>query len=390
MNEIERGLRELGEEAGRESAGDLRPRPGSLGRVRLRRRLLSGSVALCTALVVAGGVVLAGDGGPRRDPAPARQEDEPSPQPDQRAERCGVPFEPTYLPPGFEAGPKEGAGGDAPDVVGTVAHFGGSTGRFIEVTVPFRGGFAETRRAAVTVLGRRGVLGAIHEGYAVEFRVGRCRYELLGYGVTRRQLRDFAEGLVATEPRASAYFAAVWPEDTAAGARRGCRRGDRSDPVGVASDFTAQVMRWLDPDVAIVARSPSERTLDVRPADGVGREPPIRRGVRLHMREVLPDCWSVASASPPDERAVLGISVRGEKVDVSFDRGTGVGATVEIGYGRSKVRKVWDARARGLLHLDIGFEPETTGHFLILLHDADGTTFTALGRPLPPGDFAAG
>lgn len=394
MNDFERGLKQLGEAAERDLPADVRPRPEALRRIRMRRRLLGGSVALCVAVVVAGGAVLAGGGASDREALPPAEERTERPSDLlERAERCGVPFRPTYLPPGFSAKPQEGPGGDAalqPNAP-AIAHFRGPAARFVDVVVSPRASFAQTDPARVTVLGRHANLGAIHEGYSVEFWLGHCRYELLGYGVGRRELRDFATGLVGTEPKGGPYFGAVWPEDTLGEARRGCADGGRSHPVFVVSDFAAEELRWPEPEVVVEKRARSKWKVAVTPAGpltGLAPEP----GVRVWMREVFPRCWSVESVSPLAERKLdaLSVSVVDGMADIVFERHGATSASVEFGYGTHSTRTHWHRGDGTVTTLQVDGEARATGHFLVLLRDADGDPFTAIGRTLPPGDFVAG
>ena len=109
---------------------------------------------------------------------------------------CGLPFgfRPTYLPPGFEAEAKRGNSDGELDVPRPgIAHYPGSRGSIdIEPGPP---GFAQSFRRRITVLGRPAFVGDIHEGYSVNFSHESCDYELRAYGISRPELRRFAEGL---------------------------------------------------------------------------------------------------------------------------------------------------------------------------------------------------
>ncbi|HEV2757759.1 MAG TPA: hypothetical protein VG318_18520 [Actinomycetota bacterium] len=395
MNDVERRLKQLGENAGRELPAEMRPRPAALRRIRTRRRLLGGSVALCAALVAVGGAVVIADPAPgRRDLPPAeRTTEEPSPPPN-RAERCGVPFKPTYLPPGFSARARGGSGGGGPDQpdAPVLAHFRGPTGRFVDVVVSPRFSWAQADTDRVTVLGRHATLGAIHEGYSVEFRLGRCRYELLGYGVTRAQLRDFAAGLVGTEERAGSYFGAVWPDDTLGGVRRSCARGGWSHPVFAVSEFAGEELRWAEPEVVIEERGRDEWTVAVTPERGRITEPGIEPGVRVWMREVLPGCWVVRMVSPLAQRRLttLSVGVSDGMANIVFERYGATSASVEFGYGSYSSGTHWHRGDPAVTTLQVQGHERFTGHFLVLLRDEEGDPFTAIGRAMPPGDFAAG
>ena len=55
--------------------------------------------------------------------------------------------------------------------------------------------FNQARRRPIEVLGGRGTIGLIHEGFSAEFRYEGERYKLYTYGNTLNELRRFAEGL---------------------------------------------------------------------------------------------------------------------------------------------------------------------------------------------------
>lgn len=393
MRDVERELRGLGEKADRDLPATVGPRPGALRRIRVRRRVLSGGVALSLLAGVAGGVVLAGGSSTERRGAPPANEDR-TPDRDGTEARCGVPFAPTHVPAGFRPGARTGSGGGSGSPA-AIAHFAGERGRFIDVTVPDAGRLSPTRRERIDVLGRRAVLGAIHEGYSVDFSLIRCRYQLLGYGVTRNELRDFAEGLVGTGPGVGVYFSAVWPEDAVSATRRACPSApDRRDPRLVARAFAEEILRWPDPVVATGQESADETSFEVTPSEYAG-EAGIRPGVLLHVAEVLPECWSVTLASPLDlgRNWSLGVGVEGVLAEIVFERHGATSATVEFGYANHTSITHWHRDDPGdvtTVHVGALRERDTTGHFLVILRDADGDPFTAIGRPLPPGDFAAG
>jgi hypothetical protein len=392
VNDFERRLKRLGEDAERELPGEMRPRPESLTRIRLRRRLLAGSVALCSAAVVAGGVVVAGAGGTdRRTLPPAHERVEQRPAPDH-ADECALPFAATYVPPGFRARPKEAPGGGTASRPGVVAHFAGRPGRVIDVFVGERA-FVPTERIRIEVLGRHAVLGAVHEGYSVDFRTERCDYQLVGYGVTREELRDFAEGLVAVTPPAGTYFGAVWPEDTVREARRGCAGDGRGEPITVATDFASEELRWDDVLWEVEERKRGDATVTLRPQGERLTDPRTDPGVRVWMENVLPGCWSVVSVSPLAQRRLdsLSVGVNGREANIVFERYGATTASVEFGYGTHRTLTHWHRESgEEITRLHVNGVSRSTGHFLVLLRDEDGDPFAAIGRPMPPGDFAAG
>ena len=237
------------------------------------------------------------------------------------------------------------------------------------------------------VLGERATIGAIHEGYSVEFELDGCRYALLGYGITRGALERFAVGLRFEEDDLA--FSAIWPEDTLAGARVACYRGrERRWPGRVAVDFVRSVLGWEGFDVSTSSGGNLRRfTFDAASAAGVSDGP----DVRVYVEEVLPRCWSVNSVSPVHARRVddSGISVEGQEVDLAFDPGGATTVAIEVGYGDDVHTATWKG-GDTIAHFELDEPPESTGHFLVLRYDVRGIVFSASGGPLPPGDFTAG
>jgi hypothetical protein len=86
---------------------------------------------------------------------------------------------------------------------GLLGHYGiegeagtaaGAAGGFIEV-VAEEPTFLQTRVSRHRILGRRGTVGRIHEGFSAEFSQRVCDYTFLAYGMARSELVDFATGL---------------------------------------------------------------------------------------------------------------------------------------------------------------------------------------------------
>jgi hypothetical protein len=391
VNDVERRLAELGERA-RDVAGPLRARPEALRRIRRRRGLLSGAAALSVVAVVIGGIGLAGLPTAERDePRPAHVA---TPAPDEPKE-CPIAFAPTYLPDGIDADPRPGSGGSpgvaAAEDAGIIGHFRGPQGTFIDV-MDAAPPSATSRPSQITVLGAPATLAAIHEGYSVELRAGRCDYSLAGYGVTRGELRRFAEGLERVRHPAPVELRVVWPEDTAAEAYAACaaNRGRQRTAPAIVSRFATDVLGWGSPIVDPPRTSSGAWT--VTPLGGNVYDGGVEAGVRIWTEEVRPGCWSVSSVSRlPDRRQTgLGVSVRGPRVEVAFDPLGAASAEIRVGYGQRRVRRVWNAPANSFVRLVLGFRPDSTGSLLILLEDEDGDVFSAVATSLPAGDFAAG
>ncbi|HEX2295434.1 MAG TPA: hypothetical protein VHN37_09010 [Actinomycetota bacterium] len=383
MNDFERRLRDLGEKARDEVRTDLVPRAAHVRRIGRRRLIGAGSAFLSVALVVAGAAAAVSGGDDGRAPVPPAREGRVEP-----GDRCAeLSFEPTYMPRGFAPAPPPDDGR-----VGIVGRFERGRATFIEVTTERH--FQQTRPRTIEVLGARGTIGDIHEGWSVEFRHRKCDYVLHAYGISRPELRLFAAGLTSVQkPAVPEHGVAVWPEDTRAEAGIACAEAgprERTQPA-VVSAFAMEVLGWDSP----IYSAPEEGSVGWRvvPSARDAYGGAVEAGVTVFTVEVEPGCWSVGSVSRlPDRRPTgVGISVRGREVSIGFDPLGAASARIEVGYGDRRTRAVWDS---GLdephVLLDLGFEPAASGHFLVLFEDEEGRVFSATGGPLPAGDFAAG
>lgn len=392
MNDVERRLRDLGERARRDVGAPLRARPEALRRIRLRRGLASGAAALSAVAIVAGGIGVAGLRTPGREDVRPAQVATPGPE----AGGCGITFGPTYLPEGFDPEPHPGSGGHddvtAAERAGIIGHFRGPRGVYVDVleTAPPS---APVRRSQITVLGAPATLGAIHEGHSVEFRAGTCDYSLAAYGLTRGELRRFAEGLEAGSTSADGdQRPVVWPEDTRAEAETVCARSrarERTAPA-IATRFAVEVLEWDSPILEPPPKPGDPWTVTPLGGDLYGGE--VDAGVRIWTTEVRPRCWSVSGVSRLADRRPTGVAVEvnGRSVDVGFDPLGAAAAEIRVGYGGRWALRVWDAPAEPVVPLRLGFRPESTGSLLILLEDESGDVFSAVALSLPAGGFTAG
>lgn len=174
------------------------------------RRTALGPAALVLMLALLGSSACAERAAAPDRTAPSSPADPPGASPSEVADatptttaaQCAPPFgfAPGYLPPGFEAEPRPGSGGQqgvpldeqSPKAAG---HFTGDEARgFIDVTAGAPP-YAQTLRRPINVLDSPGTIGRIHEGWSVEFAYEGCDYALLAYGVKRSQLARFAQGL---------------------------------------------------------------------------------------------------------------------------------------------------------------------------------------------------
>lgn len=390
MNDFERRLRDLGDKAREDASAPVRPRPAALRRIRRRRAALSTGALACVATIVTVGAFAWAAREPREQAPPPAGESNLL----EIVTKCGDPaFEPAYVPEGYATAWGLPSDEDRPGVIGALYR---GKAHAVELTMT-PGDWVQTRPRPIEVLGARATIGTIHEGWSVEFRYRDCDYALLGYGIGRGQLERVAEGL---EPRATVTSAPdggdqglslVWPEDTFERAEEGCNEaspGERTAPQ-VVSRFATEVLGWESP---IYAPPPTRSDAwTVRPSapDTYGGN--VSAGVSVWTTEILPGCWSITSLSRlPDRRPTgVGVSVSGRAVSIGYDPLGATSATIEIGYG-GRDRKVFDRAPLDVVEVKLGYDPDTTGHFLVLLRDEAGQVFTAYGSALPAGDFAAG
>jgi hypothetical protein len=254
------------------------------------------------------------------------------------------------------------------------------------------------------VLGEPARLAAIHEGFDVTFGYRGCDYVLVAYGLDRVEVRRFAESLKDTagptftqltpSPSVAPFTGAIWPEDTYAAAAAACtaRPDWRSSSGTIALAFASQVLGWTGrahTERMVVRDSKNEVVMR---QEGVAADARVRGIVHVYTTEPVAGCWSVKSVSRPPDRRPTGVSVaiRGRTAEIGFASFGAASAAVEVGYGGRNRRTTWRPSDGGPATFDLDFDPDTRGHFLVLLKDARGRVFSASGGPLPAGDFVAG
>jgi hypothetical protein len=86
-----------------------------------------------------------------------------------------LPFEPTYLPPGFSSQRLAGPAAGKPSLRNvTIFHYDGSGGRYIEILRGGRRGLLNGS-ALIKVMNHRGAIGPTTGGVAINFRLGPAR-----------------------------------------------------------------------------------------------------------------------------------------------------------------------------------------------------------------------
>lgn len=317
---------------------------------------------------------------------------------------CGLPlrFAPTYLPSDWPRGfvPLS----EDAEAVSVLGHFGPyREPQGADFSVGFAGlathdmPFIPPESADLEILGSPASLEEDENSVRTAFGYEGCRYSLYGIGMERAEFVRFAEGL---RPRDDASgdgeptaFAAIWPEDDRASAVEGCGRDVslRSDPASVALEFGSEVLGW-EQAAGFGNASPGVPYEIRRDASDDGRK---AKGAAVHVYlfEVSSDCWSVYSVSPVPEgsvRAHGSMSVRGRDVFMRFAKRGAASVTHQVGYSGEVTRHEWSSGQPENVTFTLNFEPEGTGHFLLLYRDPDGAVFSAQGSSLREGDFAAG
>ena len=283
----------------------------------------------------------------------------------------------------------------------------GGPGRYIDVIAgeTVWPPFDEER---IDVLGTNGFLHRIEDGYAITFGMGGCEFQLLGYGFDEAQIRDFVSGLALRGHSGSFDDSFVmWPEPAPEDAYVGCRQAGpgqdsfRADAAETAREFARQQLRWNE---AVIEPAPGDYDMEQGyQAVDVARYP-VSSGaprVRMIMREVAPECWSVSSLGtvlndsiPRDAPAGMRVGSIDGTTTAMFDlereaAGQRV-ASVRLKVGPGSVLLYRDEfEDKGRIELvDAPWNAPT--YVLVLLLDAQGEVVGAIGQALPSGDFTAG
>ena len=180
---------------------------------------------------------------------------------------------------------------------------------------------------------------------------------------------------------------AIWPEDTPQAAARtavGLEQGDdpwRTDASETAVEFSQRVLEWPHPSTgAVKDLGYGSFAVEVTRESG-------GPSVSVRVAKLIADRWwsvTYVQGDPPEGYTA---TVRGSKVELGFDDDGAASMDVRVGYGGQGVSRTV---TRPGLKADLGFEPTTTGHFLVLYRNEHGEVFSAFGTKLPAGDFAAG
>jgi hypothetical protein len=106
----------------------------------------------------------------------------------------------TSLPDGWSYEAKAGSAskGSSPTALWHWAPIENGTGAYVEIwqygyTYTLPDGEADWE--PIKVLDEWGKIGAIHDGYTVEFHSGGCQYSMVGFGLGQQELREIGEGL---------------------------------------------------------------------------------------------------------------------------------------------------------------------------------------------------
>ncbi len=170
----------------------------------MRSKRIAAAVGVLIVLVACGETTeprAAGSSTPARSVTPDK-EPEDGPPADPCAE-YPPPFKASYLPEGFKkklrkgAGLFKGAGADYP-TEGLLGYYRGSADT-VHVNFETRPGplpYAPANPHPLRgVLGRRGEIGKIEGGWAVEFSLDECDFRMDTYGIDRAETVKVAKGL---------------------------------------------------------------------------------------------------------------------------------------------------------------------------------------------------
>jgi len=182
---------------------------------------------------------------------------------------------------------------------------------------------------------------------------------------------------------------AVWPEDVRSSAEATADRvaagelGWRRRPDAMAGMFAGRVLGWPGAGVEPFEDDGCDGCYLVTRADGGG-------AVFVRSEPLVGEIWSVVSVQAVEDGEIedyrLAFSVSGGRARGAIDLGDEPGATLVLAYGERSAEV--DVAPPGEFDLDLGFEPPTSGHFLVLFGE-DGAVSTAVAGTLPAGDFAA-
>lgn len=180
---------------------------------------------------------------------------------------------------------------------------------------------------------------------------------------------------------------AIWPEDTrpealaAEGDLANGRDPWRKDAEQTARRFAREVMGWKNTDVHDCRDPVNYRDCLIVERQDSGAS------VIVAMRRLLADRWWSVTWVGEAQDYGFGITVRGSMVTMGFDLHGAASVSVMVGYGEHDVSKTVMTTSTTL---DLGFDPNTSGHVLLLFRDRRGEVFSAEGSSLPGGDFVAG
>ena len=381
-----------------------------------RRRLtLVAATGFAAVAVVAAAIVvpgLVGDTGP--DPAPPAGNDEPSPSPtltgpavvddaDVSSGDCAdLPFQPTYLPEGFAYELQPGDGGQvgvplddqSPQAYG---HWSASEGAFISVYM--KGAYYTLPRGAektpifdqgFTTTGAR--IGAVEDGFALEFEADDCDYSAIGFGVTEDDMRTFADGLIQTRGGVVDEEAfAMYPDLTAAATATSCVDAPawRRDPAEMVKHFAQERLEIPIPIATEDGRGDGFVNFTVGEMDWVI--------ATVTAREFGYGCWSVVNVGSAEKRlpGLHSFGFNGPDLDLglrNMHESTQLTVTVEFENYPPVVRDLGpdDLNEDDDVSIDLGYDPKTPGAFLVLFLNGAGEPLSAYGMPLPAYDPAAG
>lgn len=304
-----------------------------------------------------------------------------------------LPFAPAHLPAGWGYELQPGSGGlvgvpldeQSPKAIG---HWSKGQGRYIDVLEKGEYYVLTDDASRVKLFGGvvRARIGAVHEGFAAEFKVRRCQYSIVAFGLAWGPFRDVLEGLMLIDARVGSEDGyAVWPRLTPRSDLPACRKFPswRSEPLQVAKRFVHLGLGIFGSLDVLTAR---RAEMSMRVISSTGREV-----ATLVLEDKAFDCWAVTHVSGPQAASgVHSVSFQADRVTLVFDTDSEV-PTVQVKWvfeGLDEEGKILTGVVGSKVYkMRMSYDPDTPGRVLLLFLDEDRALLRAFGMPLPARDF---
>jgi hypothetical protein len=355
------------------------------------------------------------DGSPTPIPSETPTDEETkdaSPQPAEEADCTDIPFASLTGTMGLGSGANVGESLQGHEASNVVLHYSLSHGAFVDVVVGNPDYATGDPSEAFDVLGSEAILSEIKDGYMVTFGYKSCPFALLGYGMARAAVKEFAADLLFEgDPDMHNDAWALWPEPDPEQAYQTCLDSSGSD-AGTGTELDEQqreLQARLESTAFVndVLGWPGDSSMerDKGLEGGYGDDfvalivtGPAGNRMEIVLRETVPGCWSVVSLNPADEVFTgASLSKQAGVLHVGFDpdsqniKGDLDHMTIETASGSGiERRRLSIEEFKAGSPLTVGFERSGPSYFMILFQDAAGKVLNAKGYALPSGDVVAG